>query len=428
MRVCTLTHTYPRFQDDINAPFVEHLMEHIARHGADVSVLTAYDPAWGRTPGDGHTVDLRTYKYIVPDSLHILGYSRTIEGNVRFRKRVMLLSPFLFAGAYRAFLKLVREKKPDILHAHWLLPNGFIAAQVSKATGVPLLIQTHGSDIFTAEKNPLFRWMARKAGEQASFITAPSPDMIRRMGALGIPTEKIGLTPNAVQADFAENVTAIEVAALRSSLGIPSDQRVVLAIGRMVQVKGFAYLLEAFKLVAARYPDATLVLAGGGVLYDDMKKLSRDLGIEHRVVMPGAVMRDQVPVYFRMAYMLVVPSIRHESGAVDGLPVVVPEAMAAGLPVVASDLSGIPVLIRDGFNGILVPERNSAGLTSAIGRLLDDDQLRKKYGGRSRRIIREAVNYDAMAGYYIRLYEGIALKHLNAVSLPRFEVSMEDIS
>lgn len=105
MKICTLTHTYPRFTDDINAPFVEKLMEHIAHKGNEVSVITAYDPEWNRNAAD-HTVDLRTYRYIWPDRLHILGYSRTIEGNIQFRKRVLLLSPLLFISAYRSFLSL----------------------------------------------------------------------------------------------------------------------------------------------------------------------------------------------------------------------------------------------------------------------------------------------------------------------------------
>ena len=179
MKVCTLTHTYPRFSGDINAPFVEQLMEHIARLGVDVLVLTAYDPAWNRVSGD-HTVDLRTYRYVWPESLHILGYSRTIEGNVRFRKRVLALAPFLFLAAHRAFLRLVRVQKPDMLHAHWILPNGYIAAQVSRTTGVPLIIQLHGSDVFTAEKNALFRWMARFAARQAAYIVSPMRPAARK--------------------------------------------------------------------------------------------------------------------------------------------------------------------------------------------------------------------------------------------------------
>jgi len=425
MNVCTLTHTYPRFPDDINAPFVENLMEHIAGLNNDVSVLTAFDPAWRRSPGD-HTVDLRTYRYIWPDSLHILGYSRTIEGNVRFRKRVLVLSPFLFAGAYRSFLGLVREKRPDVLHAHWILPNGFIAGEVSRKTGVPLIIQLHGSDVFTAEKNPLFRSMARRAASQAQCILSPSPDLTRRLGAIGIDTSKIVLVPNTVEADFGSGVSDDDVFALRDELGIPEGKTVILAMGRMVYVKGFTYLLEAFARIAADNPDAVLVLAGGGVLYDDMAELARSLGIAGRVIMPGAVMRDAVPVYFRLADLFVIPSIRHESGAVDGLPVVVPEAMAAGLPVIGSDLSGIPVLVRDGFNGVLVGERDVEGLAQAMDGLIRNADTRRLYGERSRRIITGHVNYDTVASYISNVYGVIAGNEKYTERIDPFDTGFEE--
>lgn len=424
MKICTLTHTYPRFPDDINAPFVEKLVEHIARKGNDVSVITAYDPKWNRKAED-HTVDLRTYRYIWPDRLHILGYSRTIEGNIRFRKRVLLLSPLLFFSAYRSFLKLVREKKPDILHAHWILPNGFIAGHVSRVTGIPLLIQTHGSDVFIAEKNALFRSMARYAASQAHYIISPSPEHTIRLGAIGIDTRKIGLVPNTVEADFSDGITSDDTDRLRASLGIPRDHVVVLAMGRMVYVKGFDYLLEAFQRVAGKHQNVTLVLAGDGVLYKDLKEMSEKLGIQDRVVMPGAVMRPDVPVYFKMACIFVVPSVRHKSGAVDGLPVVVPEAMASGLPVIASDLSGIPVLIKDGYNGRLVRERDVDGITDALKNLLNDRDLRKQFGDHSRRIIEKSVNYDNISDYFLMLYKEIVIKKTPPDEIPAFIIPLD---
>ncbi|MBA7482108.1 D-inositol-3-phosphate glycosyltransferase [subsurface metagenome] len=424
MKVCTLTHTYPRFIGDINAPFVEHLMEHIAGLGNGVSVLTAYDPEWNRRSGD-HTVDLRTYRYIWPDKLHILGYSRTIEGNVRFRKRMLALSPFLFVSAYRAYLRLVREKQPDVLHAHWILPNGFIAGLVSRSTGVPLLVQLHGSDVFTAEKNALFRSMARLAARQAHYIVSPSPDLTARLGAIGIDTGKFGLVPNTVESDFSANVNSEDVRGLREALGIPPHYTVVLAMGRMVHVKGFTFLLEAFQKVAAVHENVTLVLAGGGVLFDDMKKRAVQLGISGRVIMPGAVMRSDVPLYFKTADMFVVPSIRHESGAVDGLPVVVPEAMASGLPIVASDVGGIPVLVRDGLTGILAGERDVDALAAAMGRLIEDHELRKELGRRARHVITHSVNYDAVAAHFSLIYKEIAVHGTPADAIPKFPIEMD---
>ena len=424
MKICTLTHTYPRFTDDINAPFVEKLMEHIAHKGNEVSVITAYDPEWNRNAAD-HTVDLRTYRYIWPDRLHILGYSRTIDGNIQFRKRVLLLSPLLFISAYRSFLKLVKEKKPDILHAHWILPNGFIAARVSKVTGIPLLIQTHGSDVFTAEKNSLFRFMARYAASQAHYIVSPSPDHITRLCAIGIEKSKIGLVPNTVEADFSGSVSQDDTDRLKKTLGIPGDHSVVLAMGRMVYVKGFDFLLEAFQKVAREQQNVTLVLAGDGVLYDNIREISRKLEIHDRVIMPGAVSRQNVPVYFKMADIFVAPSIRHESGAVDGLPVVVPEAMASGLPVIASNVGGIPVLIKNGHNGILVRERDVDAIAGSIINLLNDHNKRKQFGERSRHIIDKSVNYNTISDYFSMLYEEIAINKRPVEEIPVFTIPLD---
>lgn len=424
MNICSLTHTYPRFINDINGPFVETLMEHIARHGHDVSVLTAYDPAWNRKPDD-HTVDLRTYKYIKPDSMHILGYSRTIEGNIRFRKRVLALSPFLFMGSFTAFLRLVREKKPDVLHAHWILPNGFIAGQVARITGVPLLIQLHGSDVFTAEKNPLFRTMARSAASNARWIISPSPDLKIRLGAIGIDTSKISLVPNTVEADFNTSLSDGDAENLRKELGIPNDHIIVLAVGRMVYVKGFNYLLEAFARIVETQENVTLVIAGGGVLYDNIKEMSEALGVNEQVRLPGPVSREEVPKYFSMADIAVVPSIKHESGAVDGLPVVVPEAMASGLPIVASNVGGISVLVKNDVTGVLVPERDPDSLARGILRLIEHPELRTKYGNRAKTVIEKAVNYDTISAHFVKVYESMT-RNVMPDDMPQFVTPVDD--
>jgi len=428
MNVCTLTHTYPRFPGDINAPFVEQLMEQIAGCGVDVSVLTAYDPAWKRTAGD-HALDLHTYRYVWPESFHVLGYSRTIEGNIRFRPHVYALSPLLFAGAYRSFARLVRTSRPDVLHAHWILPNGWIASRVSHRADVPLIIQLHGSDVFTAEKNALFRRMAVAAADRAACIVTPSPNLKDRLVKLGADPDKFRIVPNTVDVSFLDSVDDGSVQSLRNDLDIPEGAQVVLAMGRMVYVKGFDYLLEAFK--AFQFGDRSfspdevvLVLAGDGVLLEEMKKLAKDLKIEQYVRFPGAVMREDVPRYFAMADIFVVPSIRHESGAVDGLPVVVPEAMAAGLPVIASNVGGIPVLVQNGETGVLVPERDAEALGSAIESLLWNKPLRTNLGNAALRLIRERVNYGTVAAYFTELYDAVAAG-TPSCELPRFDMSLD---
>ena len=120
--------------------------------------------------------------------------------------------------------------------------------------------------------------------------------------------------------------------------------------------------------------------------------------------------------------MFIIPSIRHESGAVDGLPVVVPEAMAASLPVIGSDVGGIPVLIKNGCNGILVKERDVNGIANAIERLVKNPSLRREYGERSRQIVDNSVNYDNISEYFVSLYREIALNKTPAPDIPPFAI------
>jgi glycosyltransferase involved in cell wall biosynthesis len=256
---------------------------------------------------------------------------------------------------------------------------------------------------------------------------SPSPDLLGRIGALGIDTGKIGIVPNTVESNFCAGVSDKDISALRNRLGVAAGNRVGLAMGRMVHVKGFDHLLVAFARIAGEYPDITLVLAGGGVLFDDMRRRADELGFSARVIMPGPVTREEVPEYFRMANIFVVPSVKHESGAVDGLPVVIPEAMAAGLPIIASAVGGIPVLVRNDCNGILVPQRDPEALADAMRRLLSDTGLCRRYGERARNIVECSVNYGAVAEHFNRLYREIAAG-IPPESLPVFEIRENTIS
>jgi glycosyltransferase involved in cell wall biosynthesis len=162
-----------------------------------------------------------------------------------------------------------------------------------------------------------------------------------------------------------------------------------------------------------------LVLAGGGVLHGELRALADSLGIGPRVIMPGPVNREEAPVYFKAADVFAVPSIRHESGAVDGLPVVVPEAMAAGLPIIASRVGGIPLLVHDSVTGLLVPGGDVPALADALRRLLSDPSACRRFGERARKVIESTVNYERIAEYMSRVHAQIA-RGVAPDRIPRF--------
>lgn len=401
MRIAVLAHSFPRFRGDTHGTFVKSLCESLAGLGHEIFMLIPFDPEIREDP---HTpLHIRSFRYICPDHWHRLGYSRTLKGDVAMRLGAVLQSPLYFHFAQRALLRLVREEKIDYVHAHWHLPNGWIAWQVKKTTGVPFGVTLHGSDVFMAERNRLFQTMARSALHGASHVTSCSADLQQRLLAIGGgPNEKVLLVPNGTELD--PDAAADADGGLLARLPIAEDEPVVAAVGRMVYKKGFRYLLEAIPQVLAAHPKTRFVLGGDGDLLPELKNQAQQLGLGDRLLFPGLLSHPEVLEMVSRADLFVMPSVRDDRGNVDGLPIVVLEAMAAGTPVVASDLAGMPLAVDHGQTGLLVPEKNPQALAGALVELLADPERARRMGAAGRFKVVEELNWDAVAKRHDALY------------------------
>ncbi|HUP27878.1 MAG TPA: glycosyltransferase, partial [Chloroflexia bacterium] len=144
--------------------------------------------------------------------------------------------------------------------------------------------------------------------------------------------------------------------------------------------------------------------AGGGDLEGRLRELVHQLGVEKSVLMPGWVARDKLPLYFSGCDLFVLPSVVDQQGNVDGLPNTLLEAMASARPVVATDVAGIPLAVRDGVNGLLVPEKQPGELSAAINLLLRAPELRHRYGEASRARVETELNWETTARTFIGLF------------------------
>jgi glycosyltransferase involved in cell wall biosynthesis len=173
----------------------------------------------------------------------------------------------------------------------------------------------------------------------------------------------------------------------------------------MVYKKGFEYLIRAVPAVLREHPNARIVIAGGGDLQPRLDSLVKQLGVEKSVIMPGWVQRDKMPLYFSGCDLFVLPSVVDQQGNVDGLPNTLLEAMASARPVVATNVAGVPLAVKDGDNGLLVPEKQPGELSSAINLLLRAPELRAQYGEAGRRRVENELNWETTARTFNRLYE-----------------------
>jgi glycosyltransferase involved in cell wall biosynthesis len=192
--------------------------------------------------------------------------------------------------------------------------------------------------------------------------------------------------------------------ALRRELGFGDDEMMVFAAGRLVYKKGFDYLLRAAPMVLERKPRTRFVIAGDGDLAGELQSLAASLGVGERVHFAGSVSREQIGAYFSACDVFVVPSVQDREGNVDGLPTVLMEAMAAAKPIVATRVAGIPLVMTDGENGLLVEEKDPAQLAEAVTRLLASPELRARMGQAGERRVRDELNWRHIADIFVELY------------------------
>jgi glycosyltransferase involved in cell wall biosynthesis len=401
LRIAVLAHSFPRFKGDTHGPFVKRLSEELARLGHEVWALVPFDSEL--RPDPETPLRVRSFRYIVPERAHGLGYSRTLRRDIGMRLSAYLQSPLYFWFGERALVRLVRRERIEFVHAHWILPNGYLAARAAARTGVPYGVTLHGSDIFMAERNPLFRRLAKRALQGASYVTSCSGELRDRLVnvAGGRYGDRIRLVANGT--DLAPVESAGEGRAVRTRLGFSPDAPLVAAVGRMVDKKGFGFLLEAIPAVLSARPETRFVFGGGGELLESLRDRAAKLGVGDAVRFTGALSQPQVVELIGAADVFAMPSVRDSGGNVDGLPIVVLEAMAQAKPVVGTAISGLPLAVRDGETGRLVPERDAAALAAAILELLADPATAARFGAAGRERVRTELNWPAIARIHDRL-------------------------
>jgi glycosyltransferase involved in cell wall biosynthesis len=387
-----VTSSYPKYPGDVTAPFIESITRGVERRGHRVDVVLPFHPDLRRSADE--PVRFFPYRYAPTDALCLWGYAQSLEADVRVRREIYLLAPFVALALRNTVGQRLRSDRYDVVHVHWLVPNAAMIFDVAGAYGVPLVVSVHGSDVFMAERSALPRALARRALARAGAVTACSGDLHRRLVALGAPASRVRTVPYGVDSsEFAPGDRSG-----RGRWGATADEVLVLAFGRMVEKKGFRYLIEA----VAKVPGVRLMVAGDGDLRAALEARARELRAP--AVFPGSLERRELAAAVVAADVVVVPSIVDDAGNVDGLPNSLLEALSAGRAVVATEVAGIPDVIENEVNGLLVPQKDPAALATAVSRLAADSGLRARLGGEARRRARLSLTWEKAAEAFEECY------------------------
>lgn len=399
MRICLFTHTFPRFPGDTAAPFMENLAQALANLGHQVFVLVPFDSGFKLNVKRSYR--LVTYRYVFPDSLHILGYSREFHSGRQLRLITYLLAPFLFLFGFLALWRLVKKEKIDIISSHWIIPSGFIAALVSLFTRVPFTTTIPGSDIYLGGKNFLFKLMVGLAARVARVVLSDNQAYLDELTKLGFHPQRTAIIRYG--ADERKFKPLAKDQQILKKLGLDKQNRILLAVGRLVPKKGFIYLLLAMPNILKQIPHVKLVIVGDGEQKKELLEEVNKLRINNSVFFAGTISYQELVKYYNLGDVFVMPSIRDEQGNIDASPVAMMEAMACGTPVVATKFSGSHDLVKEGLTGFLVKEKDSSGISQAVIKLLGSKSSNIKKAVRKMAV--ENFSTRAVAQKYTQLFK-----------------------
>lgn len=407
MKICFVASSYPKHERDGAARFIRSLAEGITCLGHEVHVLI---PHRSDLDLNGNRMLVHTFRYIWPSSLEVMGYARAMNSDTRLHRISYLLAPPFAVAEAAALARLHRRYQFDIIHAHWIIPNGVVAAGMMGYMRRPLVVSLHGSDIFFARGNSLLGSIATPALRRCNAVTACSPELQQGALALGAAPERLHLIAWGADPALFLNIEEKRWQT-REVLGVLPDQVAILSLGRLVQKKGVAYFLRAFPQVLAAAPNAVCIVAGDGPERPMLEALARSLGIAEHVRFLGNISWSDVPSWLSASDVFVVPSIHDEHGNVDGLPTTILEAMAAGRPVVATQVAGIELAVQHGTNGLVVPEKDPIALGNALLLLVMQPEARKALGRNARQLIQTTLNWRRVAERFVDVYQESVRTH-----------------
>jgi glycosyltransferase involved in cell wall biosynthesis len=383
LRILVLASTYPRWPGDPEPGFVHELCRRLAAR-FDVTVLAPDAP--GATAGLLDGVEVARFRY-APRSWQTLVAGGGIVANLRRHPWKALLLPGFVLGQWLAAHRVLRARRFDVVHAHWLVPQGLVARALR--AHAPYVVTSHGGDLFGL-RGGAFTALKRAVAARAAGMTVVSTAMRDEARRLGLAPPRLEVLPMGV--DLQRRFIA--------DASVMRDPDRLLFVGRLVAKKGLRHLLDALPAIRARRPRATLDVVGYGPEEPALRAQVERLALGDAVRFLGARPQEELPALYRRAALFVAPFVRDASGDQEGLPVVLMEAAACGCPVLAGDVAGVSDLLGPAMHECTVPAADVAALAAAVLRRLEDRVAAAASAASIRAFAAQRFDWERIAAAY----------------------------
>jgi len=402
MKVLVIGSVYPRFHEDAEVPWLRTSIAHLKRAGLGIQVLA---PAYkGLRTHEIDGVKVNRFRY-APASWEILTHEEGAPSKMASKPWLQLLAiPYIISGFFKC-IGICSKFRPDVIHAHWPFPHAYIALGAAKLFKIPLVLNFHGAELLLIRKKKWVKPLLKFAIGQAQAVFANSSFTAGKIKAL-----------RNVDVEWSPYGTTLESGSTSAGNGgtsaiVPhpvNGKFKILFVGRHIERKGICYLIEAAKHLPRDQFEIRIV--GVGDLTDKLKAQAEEIEDAAEIIFTGKLSSEELANEYRTANVFTLPAIVDSKGDTEGLGVVLIEAMELGLPVVASNVGGIPDVVVDGVSGILVPEKDPEALAGAYRRLAAEPELVKQLLAGAQKRIAECFSWDKIVERQIDSYKKIIRK------------------
>ena len=412
MKVLVIGSVYPRFHEDAEVPWLRTSVAHLRQAGVEIQVLA---PAYkGLKSHEIDGVKVNRFRY-APASWEILTHEEGAPSKMASKPWLQLLAiPYIISGFFRC-IKICRKFRPDVIHAHWPFPHAYIALGAAKLFRIPLVLNFHGAELLLIRKKKWVKPLLKFAIGQAQAVFANSSFTAGKIKALR--NVDVEWSPYGTTLEKGGDARGNECGSEHGNGNAPVTHKVtdkfkILFVGRHIERKGICYLIEAAKYLPRDKFEIRIV--GVGDLTEKLKELAQQASATApegaEIIFTGKLSPEALTNEYKNANVFTLPAIVDSKGDTEGLGVVLIEAMELGLPIVASDVGGIPDVVVDGESGILVPEKDPQALANAFKRLESDPALVQQLLEGSQKRIRDCFTWDGIIERQIASYKKIIRK------------------
>jgi teichuronic acid biosynthesis glycosyltransferase TuaC len=389
LRVLVISHMYPHSMCPIAGIFIHNQLRHLVKVGCLVKVVcpVPYAPKilwWSRK--------WKSYG-LIPQSVTMAGIPVYYPRYLRLPgRRFHGFSCYtLYHGINKLVGSIITEFRPHILYAYTATPDGYSGLMLKDKYNIPFVCSFRGSDINVYPNyDRLTFYLTRKVISGADQITTVSNTLKVVAETMEKPKKEIQVVYNGCDLEiFAYNEEGR--LQIRKQLGISLKEKVVIFVGHLLEDKGIFELMSAFIKLSVKYSDLHLILVGDGPEYDTLNEMIYSNHLNKNVHLVKSKPYVEIPKWLSAADIFVLPTYS------EGLPNVVPEAMACGLPVVATRVGGIPEAVVDGRTGILIDAKNIGQLQQAMKKMITDKEFRLAAGQNGLAYVRKMFDAEQNA-------------------------------